>query len=804
MGRHALWAAMLAAGLLTACGGGGGDSTSEPTAANVTLSGTAAKGLMAGATVTAHAVKADGTVDEAVLATDITDAAGAYELVFDATQDQPYVIRVVATADTTHVDELTNTAKPLPAGFTMRSLFVPTSTGAVSVTASITPFSEMAVSAAQKASGGITAVNANQAISTVTQLLGFNPVTVPVVPAASAGTVAQQQMAVMLAAVSQLAADGAVGCDTVAADARIDCVVDALAASASTSSIKLETASGASTTDVSAALAAAVSTVLTNPVAVPASIPANVVASAVQNLACEGSACTAAEATTDTPAITAAKALFAQLSTDIRAVFLGSASAVSGGPVNTEALAFKAAMEDVQVPAEVLVTDLSALIKGADLYNDFKAGRWTSNSRGHAAGTVPTSTPGMIGGYGSVGCTVYQDAETKIAATAPANANYAACRASYYVTSVNGVRTAWRHGFTLTPTGTNSFAYTTTAQVRVEHWDSSLNGGSGGWVFASNTFPQGQTQGYEGTLTAGTDTDGHITSFAVAGELPGAFASGGTTIVNDHHTWNLQGTRTISGFKQEVSTLSGTLVAYADATTKAGTLKVNGFKSREIPMTDDMARPTASDPATQGDIAEIELDLVWTTATAEFAGALKAIDSKWDASGNYHMPTDISLSGSLRNIAGGQASEFAAGTFTTKVTGYEAFNELASSTPSNQYGVEASFVGAITAPNRPKLEVTVSGSGNHHDSANTSMTMQYRTLANGTPRTVVAISHSTATDGSDVFTLSEAASGLSLEWNSGATSAELKHGSAVIGTLDRASKNLTFTDGSHVSLDLGF
>src|SRR5690606_13171706 len=122
MGRHALWTAMLAAGLLAGCGGGGGGDADAPAAANVTLSGTAAKGLMANATVTAHAVKADGTVDDAALGTATTDGHGAYQLVFDATKDQPYVIRVVATADTTHVDELTGTAKPLPAGFTMRSL----------------------------------------------------------------------------------------------------------------------------------------------------------------------------------------------------------------------------------------------------------------------------------------------------------------------------------------------------------------------------------------------------------------------------------------------------------------------------------------------------------------------------------------------------------------------------------------------------------------------------------------------------------------------------------------------------------
>lgn len=787
MGRHALWTAMLAAGLLAACGGGGGD-TSAPTVANVTLDGTAAKGLMANAQVSAHAIAADGSVADAALASATTDSQGAYTLKFEASSGQPYVIRVTATADTTHVDELTGSTQPLPAGFSMRSLFVPASTGAVSVTASVTPFSEMAVAAAQKASGGLTADNAKQAISSVTQLLGFNPVELSVVPATQEGaSTQQQQMAVMLAAVSQLAASDAVGCDAGAAGEKIQCVVQKLADSSSTSSIKLQSGQGEAALDVSAALARAVGQVVTNPTAM-GSIPPSIVESAVANLGCEGSACDAAPATPDTSAaaIAAAKALFDQLKTDIGAVFLGSGSAVGSGPVNTEALAFQTALKSVQVPAEMLMADLGALIKGADLYNDFRAGR-SGNARGHASGFVASPSP-LLDDYRVIGCTVYQDAQLTVPAGAPADGNYVGCRSSYYAEPVQGggVRD-WRHGFTLTPTGAGAFSYS---------------------VVAGRRGPAGERENlsavHEGTLTVEATGEGHITSFAVAGSLPGAFASGGNTLVNDHHTWNLSGTRTISGFKQEVSTLQGTLVAYKDASTVEGTLTINSGKSTEIPMTEDMGKPSESNPAVQGDIAEVELDLTWTTASAEFAGALKATDSQWDASGRSHLPTKLSLSGSLRNVVSGQAAEFAAGTLTTTLTGYESFNAAADHSASNKYGIGASFVGSLTAPDRPKLALTVSGSGNSFDSASTTATMQYRTLVNGSPRTVVAIAHSKSAAGADVLTLSEATSNLSLQWTDGTTTANLKRGDLVIGTLDTDAMNVTFTDGSHASLDLGF
>ncbi|HEX6364382.1 MAG TPA: hypothetical protein VFZ93_15605, partial [Albitalea sp.] len=363
MRRQILGAMMAGAGLLAACGGGGG-SDADSSAVAVSLSGTAAKGLMAGATVSAHAVRADGSIDEAALATATTDAQGAYALAFSGVKDQPVVIRVTASEATTHIDELTGETRPLAPGFQMRSLVVPSVTGTVATRASITPFSEMAVAAAQKADGGLTAANAAQAVSTVTQLLGFNPVTVQVAPASEAATVEQQQMAVMLAAVSQLASDGAIGCADGDDAAKTRCVVETLAASAATGTLKLSTA----TVDVSASLADAVTKVFDNPTAV-ATIPRTTIDVAVANLGCTTD-CAVAIASPSSDAIAAARSLFTQLKTDIATVFLGSGSSAADGPANAQALAFGAAMRDVQLPAEMVAKDLGALLMGVDLYHD--------------------------------------------------------------------------------------------------------------------------------------------------------------------------------------------------------------------------------------------------------------------------------------------------------------------------------------------------------------------------------------------------------------------------------------------------
>jgi len=101
-------AAGIVGGTLIACGGGG-DTAPPPSGGGTTvaLSGTAAKGLMANADVTALPVNADGTIGSTALATSSTDASGHYTL--SATKDQPHVIQVKARADgtTTHLDEVT-------------------------------------------------------------------------------------------------------------------------------------------------------------------------------------------------------------------------------------------------------------------------------------------------------------------------------------------------------------------------------------------------------------------------------------------------------------------------------------------------------------------------------------------------------------------------------------------------------------------------------------------------------------------------------------------------------------------------
>jgi hypothetical protein len=801
---------LVAAASLTACGGGGSDtSTGTPSTSTkgISLQGVASKGLMANADVKVHPIRADGSVDTAtVLASATTDATGRYTLSFDGTAAQPYVIRVSAKADgsTTHLDEVTGTAQPLPAGFAMRTLFMPAQTGTATASASITPFSEMAVSAAERATGGVTATNAAQAVSTVTQLLGFDPTTVTAKTADTASSDDEKKLAVMLAAVSKMAASDQLGCTTGSGGDKTTCVVGRLAASASSSTLKLSSAGGSTSGDVSSALTTALTSVLADS-KLSGSLPSTALASVVSNLGCAATACTPATSGT-TPAvdpvasgIAAARLLFTELKSDWTTLFSqGGASALASGAANVEAYKFRTAMTDIQVPVDVLAKDAGAMVLGIDLYNDFKSGRTTLNNRGRGEDMTSNDGSANFSTYTTAGCSLYTDTTNTTLATTPAAVASIGCRAAYYVsrttTATAVVTTEWRHGFTIVPQVDGSYTYTSRARRRV----TSCPIGGGTCATDANDALQADTSTGKVTVTLDAP-QGSIRGFAVNGDLPGAFRKGSTTLFNHHHTIALTGTTTTAAdgltasSTSDTLSITGTLKTYADATTETGTLAIKrGQLAMSTAQLDNKAVGTL-----------VDLDVAWSTPTAEFEGVLKLGDVVLTKPGTDYMPTRGVLSGALRTIASGTTTEFLKGTLTASLGGVANYDGRLADSTSNFVTGNLTFVGAVSAPGRPTLEFTIGTSMKSHEDEASQVNFQYRTLVAGTPRMVIAGSSSLAADGTRQFTLTEAANNLSMSWTGEPTTAKLMKGSTVIGAIDAGTKMLTFSDQSFLSLDMG-
>lgn len=162
---------------LAACGGGGGDA---PPAKNVTLSGTAAKGILMGADVKVYALT-NGVKGTTPLATTTTNDKGEYVLSLAPTSS-PLLIEVTANGTTKMLDE-TGELTPdgeypqvkAPEGLAMRSYAAEATQTTV---VRINPLTEMAVAVASSA-GGLTLNNlvAGQEVAKLAAPEGVNPFT---------------------------------------------------------------------------------------------------------------------------------------------------------------------------------------------------------------------------------------------------------------------------------------------------------------------------------------------------------------------------------------------------------------------------------------------------------------------------------------------------------------------------------------------------------------------------------------------------------------------------------------------------
>lgn len=807
--------------LIAACGGGGGgDTNPPPTGATVSLSGVAAKGLMAGADVGVYAVNADGTLAATALATTTTDKDGKYSLNFSGTQGQPYAVRVSAKADgsTTEADEFSGAAVSLPAGFAMRALVVPASTGAVTTSANVTPFSEMAVAAAAKAAGGITAANASQAMATVKQLIGFEPTATRTLSTSAAGATAdEQRLAVLLTAVAQMAGSGAMGCAGASAGDKVKCVVDALAAAASTSTLKL---SGAGGTDVSAALGTAINQVLTSNLA--GSVNAATLSAVVANLGCTANCAVAGMTPAADPVATgiaAAKLLFSQMKADWTAMFSDDGvTSVSKGAANAQAFKFTQAMGEMQRPLNTMALDTKALYMGVDLYNAYKSGTSNATTVSDGTGNVPSNNAQAFRGLGSTGCGLYSDSNATVLATKPAEANVIGCSAYYYAVQTviaGGLRnTFYRHATLVTPNPDRSFGW----QMRARR---TVNDCTPACVRTANDNLQhdssGQERVFTGTLTPAS-TLGQITTWVQSGDLPAGFVTAGPSLADDRSSITLNVTRKLDAATHEMTDLAITAGTYVSKDTNGAalasfTVRKGHFGSLVVGV-DNRGNFVAPDsPAKVGTsytLGPFELDLVYATPGAAFEGVVSVSDPAWDKSKTSYIPTKESFVGTLTTIdaASGARTDFLTGTLGGSASGFATFDATQPLSPGNNYTQAVTFVGTVTAPGRPVLEVTLGGSAqtNAHVSYALPATLQYRSLANGQPRTVINFTASpAAAPSTDLtrFTFSEAASGLTAAWQKTDATTKLMAGNAEIGTVNLATNVITFKDGSVMSLDFG-
>ena len=195
---------------LAACGGGGsgsgGTSSPPPPPVSGIVSGTAVKGPVTGATVTAYAINI-GTIGDKIVSAS-TDAQGNFSLSMGA-YTGPVMLQM---SGGTYSDEASGNSMTMMSGDVMTAVLPTMAAGATVSGIQVTPLTSMAQTMAQHLAGGMTDANigtANTAVDhyfMVTDILHNAPMNPLVSGSGSAATQDTINYGMSLAAMSQLAA----------------------------------------------------------------------------------------------------------------------------------------------------------------------------------------------------------------------------------------------------------------------------------------------------------------------------------------------------------------------------------------------------------------------------------------------------------------------------------------------------------------------------------------------------------------------------------------------------------------------
>lgn len=193
MTRSAAFAFLVSSSLaLAACGGDGNSGgAAQPPPVSGTVSGSAVKGPVGGASVTAYGINAGALGPR--IATATTDAQGNFSLSM-GTYSGPVLLQMSGGS---YLDEASGSTMPMMAGDVMTAVISSMSAGSTVSGIQMTPLTSMAQAAAQHLAGGMTDANITAANAAVGTYFRVNDIlhTVPMNPTVpNSGGAATQDM----------------------------------------------------------------------------------------------------------------------------------------------------------------------------------------------------------------------------------------------------------------------------------------------------------------------------------------------------------------------------------------------------------------------------------------------------------------------------------------------------------------------------------------------------------------------------------------------------------------------------------
>lgn len=523
---------------LVACGGGGKKSSSPTPSSKISLGGVVSKGLTGNALVKVYGVTSAGTLDTGnVLATGQTNDNGGYST-SEFLPPSTYVVEVMAKdcANTSsgsgcsfHLNEKTSQRQYLPTGFKMRAVVTTTP---ANNKVNITPFSEMAVSAAETTSGGITATNANQAIAMANNLVGVTDLNAvePTTLGNTSATADQLKLAALLAAVSNVAGETArltdVGCTAPAGTPEATkCVVEKLAANATVTNYV------GRDQDVTTAL----NTELQNVVANNSEVQA-LVESTSKKL-------TDPTITVPTTAVATRSPIdrVKDFVNDMMSTFktlLNSGATPGQGAALDQAHAFENAVTGTNIKALPAQRAIQVAHAAAKLWTDYEHGVTRVSLYGHESFGFPQAFEESI----ELGfkCTLMNGATPLTSGDPASNITHAKCYADQGMIVTGGpvfidASTYSRssknvyHEFEVTRGGVAT-AYEITSSAREDIGTITYSNISGPTSYSFSTTNQVQASSFSGTITSTLDGVGRLDTIQIDAQIPDGFDSSGALI----------------------------------------------------------------------------------------------------------------------------------------------------------------------------------------------------------------------------------------------------------------------------------
>ncbi|HJV51807.1 MAG TPA: hypothetical protein VJ652_10125 [Noviherbaspirillum sp.] len=763
--------ALLAAG----CGGGGGDSTVAGGGGNMTVQGTAAKGIIKKGTVKVFEIGADGKPGTSPVATGTTADDGTYSVTIPKSVLN-FVVEVSAGPGATMMDEVKGEIA-VPDGLKLRNVVALTQAPDGPYTGHVSPLTELTVKTAENAAGGLSTANIAHAKEAVRTVLGFDPEQIKPVnsnsTAASTASEQEKSQSLILAAVSQMAASGAAGCE----QGNLVCVIDKVTAPATMSSDKT-TFNEVLRTD----LVAARETVASDPKVNNTGKTAEEVRNDISLVQGE-----VGPSTTPVSGVDAAKQLFTSLRNTSQALQTAGAT---GGALDLTAASLKQDFSQSISPLDSELLDWMSLIPaGIDFFENYKAGIATGDPMMvTSASSLNPHLTVYRGWYPVGGCTIYSDQTATNVATSKDNAVSVGCSThgySPYDSYTYDPASGWSYkivnkGITLVPSGANAYTYKAQAKSFTRTYTLATGQYTDSTPTTIGSYGTTANAKATGTITY-TKAGSLVSGFTVNGMMPARVDYSTGLAITDHELWNVTFGRTDEGSNVFKYTLTGDFTSKKNSTVVGRMTLASGSFAR--------VQEDGNGNSVDNGLKAVSLQVSSEAGSSKIEGSLTVSDGKVDKSGGNYRPTSVSFTGTLSN----KSAQVFSGTLSVGTAGYENFDPRQPVSPTtNEYKDTFKIIGKLAVPNRPTLSVLVSTVS----SIASDLTDIHAQYNDGTAVVNASVVHATAGDILDV----SSASGVSFKVARGQKSADVMKEGATVGTIDLDKGVVNFSDGAFVSL----